>query len=95
MCVKTALLSGTLRTFQKTTCDAERVSLSCPRGTSISIELAQYEKNGNGLYRKVFSPPKMVSESMRNPMIMQFIIEPDFFGTNCMGSVLVCLHYCR
>ncbi|XP_055301870.1 uncharacterized protein LOC129568237 [Sitodiplosis mosellana] len=41
-----ALLSGTLRTFQKTTCDSERVSLGCPRGTSISIELAQYEKNG-------------------------------------------------
>ncbi|XP_031633868.1 uncharacterized protein LOC116347430 [Contarinia nasturtii] len=44
--LKIALLSGTLRTFQKTTCDSERVSLSCPRGTSISIELAQYEKNG-------------------------------------------------
>lgn len=44
-----ALLSGTLRTFQKTTCDSEKVSLGCPRGTSISIELAQYEKNGLGM----------------------------------------------
>lgn len=48
--LKIALLSGTLRTFHKTTCDSERVSLSCPRGTSISIEMAQYEKNGIGLY---------------------------------------------
>lgn len=49
-----ALLSGTLRTFQKTTCDSERVALSCPRGTSISIELAQYEKNGIGMYDVFF-----------------------------------------
>lgn len=37
-----ALLAGTLRTYQKAGCDAEYISLSCPRGTSISIEIAQY-----------------------------------------------------
>lgn len=50
-----ALLSGTLRTFQRRTCDSDKVSLACPRGTSISIELAQYEKNGHGKYRSMCS----------------------------------------
>lgn len=47
-----ALLSGTLRTYQKAGCDTEQVSLSCPRGTSISIEVAQYGNTvgGKNLY---------------------------------------------
>ncbi|KAK9890245.1 hypothetical protein WA026_010358, partial [Henosepilachna vigintioctopunctata] len=40
-----ALLSGTLRTFQKAACDEETVTLRCPFGTSISIQLAQYGKS--------------------------------------------------
>uniref|UniRef100_A0A182LX05 Uncharacterized protein n=1 Tax=Anopheles culicifacies TaxID=139723 RepID=A0A182LX05_9DIPT len=41
-----ALLSGTLRTYQRAGCDRELVTLSCPRGTSISIEIAQYGRSG-------------------------------------------------
>lgn len=41
-CIFIALLAGTLRTYQKAGCDAEYIALSCPRGTSISIEIAQY-----------------------------------------------------
>lgn len=37
-----ALLSDTLRTYTKTGCDLEPITLSCPRGTSISIDVAQY-----------------------------------------------------
>ncbi|KAH8294908.1 hypothetical protein KR018_004272, partial [Drosophila ironensis] len=37
-----ALLSATLRTYQKAVCDSEQVNITCPRGTSISIEFAQY-----------------------------------------------------
>ncbi|XP_031626186.1 uncharacterized protein LOC116342639 [Contarinia nasturtii] len=40
--ILTTLLAGTLRTYQKAGCDAEYIALSCPRGTSISIEIAQY-----------------------------------------------------
>ncbi|XP_044765402.1 protein eva-1 isoform X1 [Coccinella septempunctata] len=40
-----ALLSGTLRTFQKAACDEETMTLKCPSGTSISIQLAQYGKS--------------------------------------------------
>ena len=40
----TALLSGTLRTYQKATCDDEWMSLRCPTGTTLSIQLAQYGK---------------------------------------------------
>lgn len=41
----TALLSGTLRTYQRAGCDDEVVTLRCPPGTSISIEVAQYGKS--------------------------------------------------
>lgn len=41
----TALLSGTLRTYQKAACDDEVVTLRCPQGTIISIQLAQYGKS--------------------------------------------------
>ncbi|KAH8350233.1 hypothetical protein KR067_009319 [Drosophila pandora] len=41
---KLALLSATLRTYQKVACDSEEVVIACPRGTSISIEFAQYNK---------------------------------------------------
>ncbi|XP_068916209.1 uncharacterized protein [Tenebrio molitor] len=40
-----ALLSGTLRTYQRAGCDDEVVTLRCPPGTSISIEIAQYGKS--------------------------------------------------
>lgn len=38
----TELLLGTLRTHQKAACDEEMVTLICPRGTTISIQVAQY-----------------------------------------------------
>nr|XP_032525227.1 protein eva-1-like isoform X2 [Danaus plexippus plexippus] len=38
------LLSGTLKTMQRAACDDEMVSLSCPPGTLISIQIAQYGK---------------------------------------------------
>lgn len=40
-----ALLSGTLRTYQRAGCDDDQVTLWCPRGTSISVQLAQYGKS--------------------------------------------------
>lgn len=45
-----ALLAGTLRTYQKAGCDADYIALSCPRGTSISIEIAQYGNTLKGKY---------------------------------------------
>lgn len=40
--MSTELLLGTLRTHQKAACDEEMVTLICPRGTTISIQVAQY-----------------------------------------------------
>ncbi|CAG7680673.1 unnamed protein product [Allacma fusca] len=40
-----ALLSGTLRTYQRASCDEEWMSLRCPTGTTISVQLAQYGRN--------------------------------------------------
>lgn len=48
-----ALLAGTLRTYQKAGCDAEYMSLSCPRGTQISIELAQYGNSLKGTFKSL------------------------------------------
>ncbi|ALC46028.1 CG42402, partial [Drosophila busckii] len=45
--MKVTLLAATLRTYQRAGCDSEQLSLSCPRGTSISIELAQYGRAGD------------------------------------------------
>ncbi|KAH8264288.1 hypothetical protein KR038_006092, partial [Drosophila bunnanda] len=42
-----ALLAATLKTYQRSGCDSEQLSLSCPRGTSISIQLAQYGRAGD------------------------------------------------
>uniref|UniRef100_A0A0K8W8I4 SUEL-type lectin domain-containing protein n=1 Tax=Bactrocera latifrons TaxID=174628 RepID=A0A0K8W8I4_BACLA len=42
-----ALLSATLRTYQKAACDSDQVIISCPRGTSISIEFAQFNNFEN------------------------------------------------
>ncbi|XP_017778713.1 PREDICTED: protein eva-1 homolog C isoform X6 [Nicrophorus vespilloides] len=42
-----ALLSGTLRTYQRAGCDDELVTLKCPPGTSISVQVAQYGKSAS------------------------------------------------
>lgn len=49
-----ALLAGTLRTYQKAGCDAEYMALNCPRGTQISIELAQYGNMLKGIQTNLF-----------------------------------------
>ncbi len=37
-----ALLSATLQTYQEAACDSQALSLVCPAGTKISIQLVQY-----------------------------------------------------
>ncbi|XP_054270538.1 protein eva-1 isoform X2 [Macrosteles quadrilineatus] len=44
-----ALLSGTLRTFQRAACDDQVVVLKCPDSTSISVQVAQYGKSADAL----------------------------------------------
>lgn len=44
-----ALLSGTLKTFQKAACDDQQVSLRCPAGTCISVLIAQYGNSAKDL----------------------------------------------
>ena len=44
-----ALLSGTLRTIQRAACDGEMLTLRCPLGTAVSIQLAQYGRPAPGL----------------------------------------------
>ncbi|KAK8788620.1 hypothetical protein V5799_021608 [Amblyomma americanum] len=40
-----ALLSGTLKTFQKFACDGQELQLRCFRNTTISISVAQYGRS--------------------------------------------------
>ncbi|XP_037897736.1 uncharacterized protein LOC119642613 isoform X5 [Glossina fuscipes] len=51
-----ALLAATLRTYQRAGCDSETLALSCPRGTSISIELAQYGRAGDSTDHSLCPP---------------------------------------
>lgn len=51
----TAMLSGTLKTYHKNACDFDKIQLSCPRGTSITIEIAQYKKPSPGKIHNIFS----------------------------------------
>ncbi len=44
----TATLSGTLKTYHRTACDFDKIQLTCPRGTSITIDIAQYKKPSPG-----------------------------------------------
>ena len=44
-----ALLSGTLRTIQRAACDGEMLTLRCPLGTAVSIQLAQYGRPAPGI----------------------------------------------
>lgn len=40
-----ALLSATLQTYQEASCDNQVLSLECPSGTKISIQLVQYGRS--------------------------------------------------
>ncbi|KAF5303888.1 hypothetical protein FQR65_LT08082 [Abscondita terminalis] len=55
-----ALLSGTLKTYQRSGCDDDFVVLRCPPGTSISIQLAQY---GTSTPTKDLCRPKSTQSS--------------------------------
>ena len=40
-----ALLSATLQTYQRASCDGQALNLECPTGTKISIQLVQYGRS--------------------------------------------------
>ena len=53
------MLLGTLRTYQRTGCDHDMVTLKCPHGTTISVQLAQYGK--------VFPDQRLCSQGPTTP----------------------------
>ncbi|XP_012215153.1 protein eva-1 homolog C isoform X3 [Linepithema humile] len=58
-----ALLSGTLKTYQRAACDEETMTLKCPPGTTISVEHAQYGRAGmHGITKCNSSVPPMIAE---------------------------------
>lgn len=62
-----ALLAATLRTYQRAGCESEQLTLSCPRGTSISIEIAQYGRTeGQFKSEKSQKSEKSVNPCTRN-----------------------------
>ncbi len=68
----TALLSGTLQTYQKAACDEEWVNIRCPTGTTISIQLAQYGKT---------APAASLCRSS-NPNIFPDLMDPVHANSN-------------
>ncbi|XP_071446054.1 uncharacterized protein [Hetaerina americana] len=68
-----ALLSGTLRTYQRAGCEGELMTLRCPPGTSISVELAQYGRP---------PPPRSIFSSRdyapyRTPPVCPGVVSPN------------------
>ncbi|XP_030748807.1 protein eva-1 homolog C-like isoform X2 [Sitophilus oryzae] len=58
-----ALLSATLRTYQTAGCDNDIVTLKCPAGTSISVQIAQYGKSSShGLCSSKQMPSSLVPD---------------------------------
>lgn len=53
-----ALLAATLRTYQRAGCENEQMTLSCPRGTSISIEISQYGRSKGLLFNSISNETK-------------------------------------
>ncbi|KAG5305997.1 EVA1C protein, partial [Acromyrmex insinuator] len=57
-----ALLSGTLKTYQRAACDEETMTLKCPPGTTILVEHAQYGRTGmHGISKCNSSVPLMIT----------------------------------
>ncbi|XP_070510341.1 protein eva-1 isoform X1 [Cardiocondyla obscurior] len=57
-----ALLSGTLKTYQRAACDEETMTLKCPPGTTILVEHAQYGRTGMyGISKCNSSVPPMIA----------------------------------
>ncbi|XP_012537589.1 uncharacterized protein LOC105837387 isoform X3 [Monomorium pharaonis] len=57
-----ALLSGTLKTYQRAACDEETMTLKCPPGTTILVEHAQYGRTGMyGITKCNSSVPPMIA----------------------------------
>lgn len=57
-----ALLSGTLKTYQRAACDEEMMTLKCPPGTTILVEHAQYGRTGmHGISKCNSSVPPMIA----------------------------------
>ena len=69
----TDLLSGTLRTIQRAACDGEMLTLRCPLGTAVSIQLAQYGRPAPGvsLCSEQKSPDSPVLSSFHGNQLQQ------------------------
>ncbi|XP_022124328.2 protein eva-1-like [Pieris rapae] len=69
------LLAGTLKTIQRAACYDEDVSLSCAKGTYISIQVAQYGKASPGGYNCKTEPQNVSDvEKCLRPTAMQYSI---------------------
>ncbi|XP_054272102.1 protein eva-1 homolog C-like isoform X2 [Macrosteles quadrilineatus] len=70
-----ALLSGTLKTFQKAACDDQQVSLRCPPGTCISVLVAQYGNSAKDLQDLC---PDALGAHVRNNLTCPFPTELQY-----------------
>lgn len=66
-----ALLAATLRTYQRAGCENEQLTLSCPRGTSISIEIAQYGRTKGLLFISISNRNHAKWPKKRNSIFLQ------------------------
>ncbi|XP_011350322.1 protein eva-1 isoform X2 [Ooceraea biroi] len=77
-----ALLSGTLKTFQRAACDEETMTLKCPPGTTISVEHAQYGRTGkygiskcNSSVSPMIAEDRSINHTCTWPQSLQTVVE--------------------
>ncbi|XP_024940393.1 protein eva-1 homolog C isoform X8 [Cephus cinctus] len=61
-----ALLSGTLKTYQRAACDEETMTLKCPLGTTISVTVARYGRADAASAGKCATPYPTLDEKQAN-----------------------------
>lgn len=89
----TALLSGTLKTYQRAVCDEETMTLKCPPGTTISIALAQYGRSAsNGTDRcntaeqTLDSGDRQINQTCLWPKALQVRVNTSPKSVRCFHS---------
>nr|QCP68958.1 serosal cuticle-related protein 6 [Nilaparvata lugens] len=81
-----AALSATLRTYQAAACDDQPVSMRCPSGTSISVQVAQYgnkDKPLASLCQHHQNSNNYNTTSCSWPSILQTVVEACQKKRNC------------
>lgn len=76
--ILSALLLGTLRTYQRTGCDRDIVTLKCPHGTTISVQLANYGKIASN--QRICPTPSVTNSNRNTSCMLPQVVQVRWFS---------------